>query len=635
MPRASARAAGATLIAVLLSSLGMVTGPALADTTDVTPPAQVSNVQITPYYQTATVHLTPPTDPDYNNFLYAVAPGSDAPSRQFTSWETSSAFNVIGLSMGTDYTLAVWTQDKSWNTSDPVLTHFTTLLDSEPPHSVAGLTVTGGAYKVAASWSPPTDSDLQSLTATLTDDATGTASSRTLGKTAVGYTWRLPGGKSYTVSVTATDIHGLVSDVSSATAQTDPDANGAPPPLPPSTVSFVSTGGALWVSFPRPTIPDLAGLAYAVTPLGQDPQSVTTFESVDITSPDIGFGIYAPPTFQVEGGQLILRVTDLNGNSTVSAVPGLRAAAHPLLVPPAPTAVTVTSPADGALDVGWTAPSSSNATSWTITAVSGPFSEVMTVPGQARQAQLTALAGQRNWTVDVSGRNDNGSGGGRTADPVPVTGADAPPPVTNAASTPDYDVQMLTWRNPTSPDFDHVEITQLAGSTAETRVVYRGRGPFARVRGFAPGHGYTFEIRSYDRLHRAGGVAVIVRTEQATVSLSMFSGPINPGEAVAANGQLDGNYGYPLGGQPVILESRPAGSANWRRAPLAGTTLPSFGAFQPLVHPLVTTEYRLAFKGSHYYGGGYSPVSTVFVRSSSQAAALSFLRSLRRTAWLW
>src|SRR6476469_7385151 len=140
--RVSARAAVAILIGLLLSSLGVAVRPAMADTTDVTPPGQVTNVQITPYYQTATVHLTPPTDPDYNNFLYAVAPGNDAPPRQFTSWETSSAFIVTGLSMGTDYTLAVWTQDKSWNTSEPVLTHFTTLLDSVPPHPVTGLTVT-------------------------------------------------------------------------------------------------------------------------------------------------------------------------------------------------------------------------------------------------------------------------------------------------------------------------------------------------------------------------------------------------------------------------------------------------------------------------------------------------------------
>jgi hypothetical protein len=456
-----------------------------------------------------------------------------------------------------------------------------------------------------------------------------------MAKTATGYTRREPGGHTFTIAVTAMDTNGLVSDVSTATAQTDPD-DGAPPPVAPSSVTFSPTSGDVWISFPRPVLPDLAALAYAVVPLGQDPLSVTTFDPVDITSANIGFGVYAPPTFTVQGGKLLLRTTDLNGNTTVSAVPGLRAAAHYALAPSAPATVTVSSPGDDVLDVGWTAPASSTATSWTITAVSGPYSQILTVPGQATQARLTGLAGQRNWTVDVSGRNDSGYGGGRTADPVAVTGAEPPPPVVNATAIPDFDAEVLTWRNPASSNFDHVEITQLDDQT-QTRVVYRGRGPFAHVSGLLTGHGYTFEIRSFDRLDRAAGLPVTLRTTQAVPSLTTgFTGAIPAGSAVTAYGQLDppGGY-YHLGGQPIILESRPAGSSSWRKAGVAGTTMLTFGAFQPVVHPLVTTQYRLAFKGNRYYGGGYSPVVTVVVESPSQAAALTFLHTLRRTAWFW
>ncbi|MGZ4572976.1 MAG: hypothetical protein ACXVXU_19060, partial [Blastococcus sp.] len=141
---------------------------------DLDPPAPVSDLRTTPSYQSVTVNLTEPTDVDYGYYLYAVAPGSEVPARPSAPWTTGPGFITTGLSMGTDYTLAVWSVDRNGNASDPVVAHFTTLLDTQPPHPVTGLTFIGGAYNVTARWTPPTDPDLGKLTVALTDDATGT-----------------------------------------------------------------------------------------------------------------------------------------------------------------------------------------------------------------------------------------------------------------------------------------------------------------------------------------------------------------------------------------------------------------------------------------------------------------------------
>ena len=137
MLRVSTRAAVAILVAVLLSSLGVAAGPAMADTTDVTPPGQVTNVQITTYYQVGDpVHLTPPTDPDYDNFLYAVAPGGDAASQPFTSCGNARSGSTSNGPEHGDrlHARGVAGAHRARNTSEPVLTHFATLLDTHPPH---------------------------------------------------------------------------------------------------------------------------------------------------------------------------------------------------------------------------------------------------------------------------------------------------------------------------------------------------------------------------------------------------------------------------------------------------------------------------------------------------------------------
>ena len=155
--------------------------------------------------------LTPPADADYVGTTYAVAPGTAVPTPPDTPALTGLPLGVPGLTMDTDYTLAVWTHDQNGNVSEPVLTRFHTLLDAVPPQPVSGLTAVGGDYRVDASWVPPTDSDLKNLQVTLVDVTKGTSTTTTLAKTATSGAWpRQPGGHDFEVRVTATDVNGDV-----------------------------------------------------------------------------------------------------------------------------------------------------------------------------------------------------------------------------------------------------------------------------------------------------------------------------------------------------------------------------------------------------------------------------------------
>jgi hypothetical protein len=245
---------------------------------DVEAPAPVADLRVTPQYLAGKVSGTRPADADFDRLQYAIALGSEVPSRAGADVQPTPDFWLRGLTMGTEYTLAVWSLDRNGNASEPAVVRFTTLLDTQAPAPVTDLTVTGGDYRLTAAWTPPADADLAEITARLTDDETGAVSTVRLAGTATGRTWqRLPGGRSYTVTVTAIDEHGLVSAVSTATGVTDPDADGAPPAIDVAAVSVTPASSvSVRVQLAEPSFPDFKAAAYAVLPLGEDPQTVTT-----------------------------------------------------------------------------------------------------------------------------------------------------------------------------------------------------------------------------------------------------------------------------------------------------------------------------------------------------------------------
>ena len=575
-------------------------------------PGQVTALEVTPSYSNARFRLTPPSDPDYNGIQYAVAEGSAVPPRPAPGYaSTMTEGTLYNLRMDTDYTLAVWSSDTTGNVSEPVVTHFRTLLDTVSPAAVAGLTAVGGTYQVSASWTPPTDADLSSVTATLVNGTTGVSAAAVgLTKTSTGYTWtRVAGGTSFTVRVSATDTNGLVSDVATATALTDPDANGAPAPIDLATVTVKpASSTSVTVSFPRPAISDLKSLGYAVVAVGQSIDTVAVVYPLPTSSATVTRTITLPQALTAY--QLVLYVWDFNSNRARTTVPEVKGEVNPAELPPAPSILRVTSPSDNALEVRWTTSLTSvSATSWTVTATSGTLSRSVTVDGTARLAGFHDLTGRQDWTVFLVGKNVLGTGVTGTAAAVTVGDLTPPAPVTKAARTPSYDTELLTWVNPAAFDFNRVEVFRRGATSAESALIYRGRGTSVRATGLVAGRSYSFEIRAYDYLGNVAAMPVLLTTRQSALTLSLAS-TLRYGSYGKASGVLKWGSSY-LAGKSVSVFAQKVGSATWTR--VAGATTSSTGAFAVYLKPLVNTRYRIGYAGTGGVGGSYSATRTVGV----------------------
>jgi hypothetical protein len=572
---------------------------------DLEPPAPVADLEVTPQYFAARVSATQPADADFDKVEYAIAPGSEVPSRVGAEAQINPDFWVRDLTMGTDYTLALWSVDRNGNASEPAVVRFTTLLDTQPPAPVTDLTVTGGDYRLTAAWTPPADADLAEVTARLTDEETGAVSTVRLAGTATGHTWqRLPGGRSYTVTVTAIDEHGLVSAVSSGTGVTDPDADGAPPAIDLATVSVTPASSAsVRVQLPRPTFADFKGIGYAVLPLGEDPQTVTTTTPIEFPILTDSATVYVALPQAVTPFQLVLVVEDLNGHRTLSVVPQVAGVPNSSELPAPAANLTASSPLDNVLDVSWSVEAFRQApATWTVTAVSGSASRTVTVPGTTLRAALYDLPGRRDWTVSVVGNNHFGPGPVRTTSPVRVADDSPPARVTGATQTPDVDTTLLRWTNPTDVDLDRVEVLRTGGTAAETQLVYRGTGTSVRATGLLPGRRYTFQIRTFDQVGNVAAVPVTLTAVESTLTLA-GARTITFGGAATLSGVLSWN-GKPAAGYRVTVQTSPVGSTTW--TPVATVTTSGTGTFGAAVRPALHSRYRVAFAGAGGMGGAYS-----------------------------
>ena len=579
---------------------------------DFTPPGQVTDVSVEPSYRYATFRYAPPTDSDYAGTRYAVVPTGEAPDYGSSqSAPGTPVFTADTLTMGTAYTLALWAVDGSGNASDPVLVPFRTLLDSTPPTMPGTLAVQGGAYAVTATWVPATDPDLKSQTAVLTDLATGarvTASPVT--KTTRSFTWAgQPGGHTFRVEVSSTDVNGLTSAVAAAEATTAPDSNGAPPavPLASITVAPASTT-SVTVSFPRPDLPDLKALAYDVRPVGADPDPPGILSSLPLTSATVRATATLPTANTPY--ELVVYVWDFNGNRARTIVPSVQGAANATELPRAPLSLAVTSPRDNTLGVTWAKSTSSVPVSqWRVTATSGALTHSVVIDGTRLAAQLTGLEGRTSWVVSVVGVGQWGDGATATSLPVAVGDTTAPQPVTGAKRVSSYDTDTLTWTNPSDADFDHVDVIRRGATAAETTLVYRGPGATARSTGLVAGRSYSYELRTYDTFGQTWSSFVRLDTQRAAPSLT-GSTTLRYGSTGKVSGILrfDGSI---LRARSVTLYSQRSGTTTWTATATATTT--STGGFAFSVKPTYSTRFRVGYVGSGIPGGAYSPTVTVAV----------------------
>lgn len=587
---------------------------------DFEPPAQVSAVAVNPFYRGLGFSFTAPGDGDYSHVRYAVVPAGQVSdlSASTSSWGTAQVIND-GLAMDTDYELALWSVDKAGNTSAPVLTPFRTLLDSTPPAMPADLAVAGGDYQVTATWTPPTDADLKSQTAVLTDLATGVKTTASpVGKTTSTYTWsRLPGGHTYSVEVFATDVNGLTSAVAKGEARTADDTNGPPLAIALRDITVTpASSSSVTVSFPRPAIPDLKGVSYDVRPVGADPDPITTLYGLPTSSATVRGTIWLPTPMTAY--ELIIYVFDHNGNRVRTIVPSVIGAPNPSELPAAPNSLMESTPRDNTIDVTWGKnTSSAPVTSWRLTATSGALTRTITVDGSARAAQFSDLAGRVSWKVAVLGVNAFGPGPATVSPDVMVTDTTAPQLVTGATRTSSYSTDVVSWTNPKDFDFHHVDVTRYGATSAETKLVYRGAGTRFTSTGLVAGRPYTYLIRAYDTHGQTATTSVRLDTLRAAPSIAAPT-TLTYGGSARVSGVLRWNGGV-LGGRSVALFAQRVGTTTW--STVASTTTSSTGTYAFSAKPAVNTRYKVGYLGSGSAGGAESATVTVGVAPSVSIAA--------------
>lgn len=139
--------------------------------------------------------------------------------------------------------------------------------------------------------------------------------------------------------------------------------------------------------------------------------------------------------------------------------------------------------------------------------------------------------------------------------------------------------------------------------------------------GLVAGHGYTYEVRSYDALGNASLPATIATTQSA----STFSVPssMRYGTSVLATGTLTLS-GRALAGRLVDLYGQKVGATTWSK--VASATTSSTGTFAFTVKPGATVRYRTGYAGSGTTGGSFSVTRTVTVAPvrSVRASRTSF-----------
>ena len=591
---------------------------------DFDPPAQVADLVLTPRYLDASFRFTSPSEPDYDGVLYAVAEGDATPAVPSGLPSTSWPLSVSALKMDTAYTLAVWSHDRAGNLSEPQLSHFTTLLDADPPSPVTDLSANGGDWQITTSWTPPADSDLKDVELLLFDNTTGKlVRSLMASSTDTSRVWgALPGGHSFTVTATARDLRLNRSAPITASATTFPDANGRPPAIAPEDIHLTPISSTqVTVSFPRPNIADLAGIWWGLVPRGQPTAGVPLGNRFSWYGPTVTQTITLPEP--LTSYQLVLSVVDFShGAQTV--IPDIHGVANAAELPGLPSALTVTSPVDNELDVRFSRATSVNArpTSWLVTATSGSTVRTQTVSVAPDGSpvnggdRLVDLPGRLTWSVSVVGQNTLGRGPVNTVGGVFVADMASPAQVTRLVRTPAYDQETLTWVNPTNSDFDHVVVRRVGATAAEALVVYTGRGTSARALGLIAGRPYRFEVRSYDRLGNVS-LPATVTTQQSVASVTSGSSVLY-GSAVRVTGGLYWG-GRPLASRPMSLFAQKPGTTVWTR--LAGATTSSTGSYAFSVKPPVNTRYRVGYPGSGGAGGAYSLVRTVVVKPTVSIAS--------------
>lgn len=239
----------------------------------------------------------------------------------------------------------------------------------------------------------------------------------------------------------------------------------------------------------------------------------------------------------------------------------------------------------------------------------------------AKSATFTpdaALADASPYRIVVDGVQD--SAGATQAERFTTTFTtvdDAPPPVDSFTARGGYKKADLSWTRPALGDFARVVVRMASGSTppgspTSGTEVYRGTGSSAQVTGLAAGTSYSFSVWIQDKGGHSS-TAKKLTLVGTKVEASASPSTVSSGGTVKVSGKLLRAWaGTGIGGQDVVVYTRPKGGSTWYKVGTVNTS--SSGSFS-IEH--VTTrsrEYWVRYDGSADLMGSASSVRSVTVR---------------------
>lgn len=194
---------------------------------------------------------------------------------------------------------------------------------------------------------------------------------------------------------------------------------------------------------------------------------------------------------------------------------------------------------------------------------------------------------------------------------------EAPPPVDSFTARGGYKKANLSWTRPAVGDFARVVVRMASGSTPPASPtsgteVYRGSGSSAQVTGLSAGASYSFSVWVQDKGGHSS-TAKKLTLVGTKVEASASPSTVSSGGTVKVSGKLLRAWaGTGIGGQDVVVYTRPKGGSTWYKVGTVNTS--SSGSFS-IEH--VTTrsrEYWVRYDGSAELMGSASSVRSVTVR---------------------
>jgi chitodextrinase len=488
---------------------------------DTTPPGPVTGITAAPENGQVLLAWTDPSDADLGHIEISTDPVGIAPTL-FVDPGIKTA-TVNGLTNGTVYTISLVAVDTSGNRSTAATATATPLVvvDTTPPAEVSSLAAVPGDAYIQLSWIDPTAPDFNHVEITRTGSG-GTVPIIVGAGVQAALVGGLANGASYAFTVRTVDASGNKSAGSSIPANLPLDTT------PPAEVSSLAT------------TPGVGFMTLSWT----DP-SDSDFNHVEITHADAGG---STPVVIAKGlgtasitalaystsYTFIIKTVDNAGNKSTGAAKTATTLA-PDTAAPAEVSSLTAAPGDTQIALAWVDPTDSDLNHIEITRTGSGGTTAVIVGAGVQTAVLGGLSSGTSYTFTVRTVDNSGNKSTGTAKTATTLAPDTTPPaeVSSLVATPGLGLVTLTWVDPTTPDFNHLELTRSGGTGAI--IVNKGTGN-AVITGLATSTSYTFMVKTVDNAgNKSEGVT---RTATTLASDTTPPAEVSALAAAAGNGQV-------------------------------------------------------------------------------------------------